>query len=57
MNALRGVAGTMSELGLYLWKSRLWWLAPLVIALLLCAVLIVLAAAAPGTAPFIYSLF
>ncbi len=57
MNALRGIVGTILELGHYLWKSRLWWLVPMVVALLLCTAVIVLAAVAPGTAPFIYSLF
>ena len=57
MNALRGVAGTVVELSHYLWQARMWWLVPMVIALLLCSALVILAAAAPGVSPFIYSLF
>jgi len=47
--------GLLSDLGGFLAESRKWWLAPVVIALLLMGVLVILGGTA--AAPFIYSLF
>lgn len=48
--------GILGELLLFLWKRKLYWLLPMIIALLLIAVVIVLGNN-PVTAPFIYTLF
>ena len=48
-----GVAG---ELLSFLWRAKMWWLIPMVVALLIFAVIIALAAAGPG-GPMIYTLF
>jgi hypothetical protein len=46
----------LGELLAYLWKRKLWWLLPMVVALILFALLL---AFAQGSAvvPFIYTLF
>ncbi len=59
MKAARNVVGgvqTIRELFRFLWKRKLWWIAPFVITLLLVAVLL-LVGEATGIAPFIYTLF
>ncbi len=48
-----GVAG---ELLMFLWRAKMWWLIPMVIALLLFAAIIVVASAGPA-GPMIYTLF
>lgn len=48
-----GIAG---ELLTFLWRAKMWWLIPMVIALLLFAVIIIVASAGPA-GPMIYTLF
>ena len=48
-----GVAG---EVLTFLWRRKLWWLIPMVTALLLFGLLLILGTAS-GIAPFIYTLF
>jgi hypothetical protein len=48
--------GIVGELMGFLWRAKMWWLIPMVIALLLFAVIIVVASAGPG-GPMIYTLF
>jgi hypothetical protein len=48
--------GILGELMLFLWKRKLYWLLPMIIALVAIAALIILGNN-PATAPFIYSLF
>ena len=48
--------GIVGELMGFLWRAKMWWLIPMVIALLLFAVLIFFASAGPG-GPMIYTLF
>jgi uncharacterized protein DUF5989 len=45
----------LKELWLFMKRNKAWWLAPIVIVLLLVAVLVVLGGT--GAAPFIYTLF
>lgn len=52
MDRLRIVA----ELLAFLWVRRLWWLIPMVVALMLIGLLAILAQTSP-VAPFIYTLF
>lgn len=40
----------------YIWKNRLWWIAPAVIVFLFMGVLIAISAASP-ISPFLYVLF
>ncbi len=56
MIALRGIVTTLGELFRFLWRRRLWWLAPMIVALLIFAALIVLGSAT-GVGPLIYTLF
>jgi len=48
-----GIAG---ELLAFLWRAKMWWLIPMVIALLVFALIIVVASAGPA-GPMIYTLF
>jgi len=48
--------GIVGELLSFLWRAKMWWLIPMVIALLAFAVIIVVASAGPA-GPMIYTLF
>ncbi len=48
--------GIVGELLVFLWRAKMWWLIPMVVALLLFAILIVVANAGPA-GPMIYTLF
>lgn len=48
--------GVVGELLSYLWARKLWWLIPMVAALLVFGLLLIFASAS-GLAPFIYTLF
>ncbi len=49
--------GIIGELLRFLWARKLWWMIPMIAALLIVGVIIIIGAVAPGAAPFIYSLF
>ena len=53
----RTAFGTARELVSSLWKSRYWWLVPVVLTLLPLAALFVLLQSVPLVAPFVYALF
>ena len=48
--------GVVGELLTFLWRERLWWMIPILIALILVALLVVLGSS-PAVAPFVYVLF
>ena len=48
--------GVVGELLSFLWRERLWWMIPILIALILVALLVVLSSN-PAVAPFVYVLF
>jgi len=48
--------GVVGEVLSFLWQRKLWWLIPLVTALLVFGLLLVFATTS-GVAPFIYTLF
>lgn len=48
--------GIVGELLGFLWRAKMWWLIPMVVALLLFAVLLLVATAGPA-GPMIYTLF
>jgi len=48
--------GIVGELMGFLWRAKMWWLIPMVVALLIFAVIIALAGAGPA-GPMIYTLF
>lgn len=48
--------GVVGDLLRFLWRERLWWMIPILIALVLVALLVVLGSN-PATAPFVYVLF
>ena len=48
--------GIMQELMVFLWERKLWWMAPMVLTLLLFGMLILFAESS-AVAPFIYTLF
>jgi hypothetical protein len=47
--------GMLRDLLAFIWHSKKWWMAPLIITLMLLGVLVFLSSTA--AAPFIYSLF
>ena len=48
--------GVVGDLLRFLWRERLWWMIPLLIALIAVGALIVLGSS-PAVAPFVYTLF
>lgn len=46
----------ISELLLFLWHRKLWWLIPIVLMLIILGLFMILGGSS-GIAPFIYSLF
>lgn len=58
----RSISDFVSRLGIagellgFLWRAKMWWLIPMVVALLLFAVIIAVASAGPA-GPMIYTLF
>ena len=48
--------GVVGEVLSFLWKRKLWWLIPMVAALLVFGLLLIFATTS-GVAPFIYTLF
>jgi hypothetical protein len=48
--------GIVGEVLAFLWQRKLWWLIPMVTALLLFGLLLIFASTS-GIAPFIYTLF
>ncbi len=57
LNDLVSRLGIIGELMRFLWARKLWWMIPMIAALLIVGVIIIIGAVAPGAAPFIYSLF
>ncbi|MEP7289957.1 MAG: DUF5989 family protein [Chloroflexota bacterium] len=55
LNDFTSRLGIVGELLRFLWTRKLWWLIPMIVALLLVGVLMVLGAS--GAFPFIYTLF
>lgn len=47
---------TIVELMYFMWKRKLWWLIPMIVALVIVATLMVFAKGS-AVAPFIYTLF
>lgn len=48
--------GILGELFAFLWAAKMWWLIPMIIALIVFAVLLALGASGSG-GPLIYTLF
>jgi hypothetical protein len=48
--------GVVGDLLAFLWRERLWWMIPVLIAVILVALLVVLGSN-PAVAPFVYVLF
>lgn len=48
--------GVVNGLFAFLWKHKLWWMMPILLAVA-CVALIVALASHPAAAPFIYTLF
>jgi len=48
--------GVVGQLIAFLWRERLWWMIPILIALILAALIVVLGSN-PAVAPFVYVLF
>ena len=49
-------AGIVGDLLSFLWRSKIWWLTPLIIVILLLTTVVV-ALEGSAVAPFIYTLF
>jgi hypothetical protein len=56
LGGLRARLGILGELFAFLWAAKMWWLIPMVIALIAFALLIVLGSSS-GAGPLIYTLF
>ena len=56
LNRLTARAGVVRRLLGYLWQERLWWMAPMVIILLVFGA-VILFTQSSAVAPFIYTLF
>ena len=56
LSGLKTRFGILGELFAFLWAAKMWWLIPMVIALIVFALLIVLGSASGG-GPLIYTLF
>lgn len=56
LRALVTRARSVGELLGYLWEQKLWWLAPMVVVLVLVGALLVFAQGS-ALAPFVYTLF
>ncbi len=56
LSGLRTRFGILGELMAFLWAAKMWWLIPMIIALIAFALLIVLGSASGG-GPLIYTLF
>ncbi|NJL93562.1 MAG: hypothetical protein HC915_07445 [Anaerolineae bacterium] len=56
VNDLVSRLGIVGELMAFLWRAKMWWLIPMVVALLVFAVILILATASPA-GPMIYTLF
>jgi hypothetical protein len=54
-SSVRDNLATAQELLTFLWRSRIWWLTPIVVVILLASFLVFLEGSA--VAPFIYALF
>ena len=48
--------GVVNGLFAFLWRERLWWMIPILLAVVVVAAFVALAAN-PASAPFIYTLF
>lgn len=48
---------TLYELFKYISKSKFWWLAPMLLALISCGILLVVVNTVTTTMPFVYALF
>lgn len=55
-SGLRTRFGILGELFAFLWAAKMWWLIPMIVALIAFALLIVLGSASGG-GPLIYTLF
>lgn len=53
---MKSILSTLREFGQFLWKEKMWWMIPMVMALVCLMVLIVLGSSS-GVGPFIYTLF
>jgi hypothetical protein len=53
---IRAIFSTLGELFGFLWENKLWWMAPIVVVLLLFSGLMFLAQSS-ALAPFVYTLF
>lgn len=56
LGGLRARLGIVGELFAFLWAAKMWWLIPMIVALIAFALLIVLGSASGG-GPLIYTLF
>ena len=56
LSGLRTRLGILGELFAFLWAAKMWWLIPMIVALIAFALLIVVGSASGG-GPLIYTLF
>ncbi len=56
-NGAKSGIATLVELFRYISKSKFWWLAPMLAALVICGILLVVVNTVTTTMPFVYALF
>lgn len=56
LNDMVSRMGVVGELMVFLWRAKMWWLIPMVVALLIFAFILVIAVGNPA-GPMIYTLF
>ncbi|NLX08437.1 MAG: hypothetical protein GXY36_02155 [Chloroflexi bacterium] len=56
LSGLKTRLGILGELFSFLWAAKMWWLIPMIIALIIFAIVIVFGSASGG-GPLIYTLF
>jgi hypothetical protein len=56
LHGLRMRLGILGELFAFLWSAKMWWLIPMIVALIVFALLIIFGSASGG-GPLIYTLF
>ncbi len=53
---IRAILSTLKELFVFMWANKIWWMAPVVVVLLIFSGLMFLAQSS-ALAPFVYTLF
>jgi len=53
---MKGMLGLIKDLVNFLWKRKLWWLAPIILLLIITGIIIIFGQSS-ALSPFVYALF